>query len=210
MRQAPTALLVLLLAACSKGAVTLTVGNDSGDAGADSAEPSGDDTASDDTGEADDTSGGEDTSPPEDTTPPEPVPDTSRYTGELIFSYDHWSSDCAGDTVIEEATAVSEDDAAAMKAACPSCTLFYEIKLDKAEVCSWINVEENDYRGLALGDGWAFVYRFNEDKGDFTAELLDSTATFDGWTVKFDTTFDYWGVDVQVVGAYTFPEAAAE
>lgn len=211
MRHAPSLLFFLVLAACSKGAVTLTVGDDTGGGGQDSGDPTNDDTGGggDDTGAADDTSGG-DTSPPEDTTPPEPVPDTSRYSGELVFSYDHWSSDCAGDTVLEEAVAVSESDAAAMKAACPSCSLFYEVKLDKNEVCSWINIEENDYRGLALGDGWAFVYRFTEDKGEFSAELIDSTATFDGWTVSFDTSFDYWGVDVQLVGDYTFPELAPE
>ena len=208
MRQAPSLLIFLVFAACNKGAITLDVGDDTGGGGADSGDPSSDDT-DDTSGGGDDTSGG-DTSPPEDTTPPEPVPDTSRYTGELVFSYDSWGG-CKGDsTVVEEAVAVSEDTAAAMKAACPSCSHFYEVTLDKNQVCSWINIEENDYRGLSLGDGWAFVYRFTEDNGEFSAELLDSTATYDGWTVSFDSTFDYWGVEVQVVGAYTFPEAAAE
>ena len=211
MRQAPSLLFFLVFAACNKGAITLDVGDDTGRGGADSGDPSSDDTgATDDTsGGGDDTSGG-DTSPPEDTTPPEPVPDTSRYTGELVFSYDSWGG-CNGDSaVVEEAVAVSEDTAAAMKAACPSCSHFYEVTLDKSQVCNWINIEANDYRGLSLGDGWAFVYRFTEDNGEFSAELLDSTATYDGWTVNFDSTFDYWGVEVQVVGAYTFPEAAAE
>ena len=194
-------LLALSLFACKPG--TVSNDDDTGTSGADTG--GGDDTS----GGGDDTSG-EDTSPPEDTTPPEPVPDTSRYTGELVFSYDSWGG-CNGDSaVVEEAVAVSEDTAAAMKAACPSCSHFYEVTLDKNQVCSWINIEENDYRGLSLGDGWAFVYRFTEDKGEFSAELLDSTATYDGWTVNFDSTFDYWGVEVQVVGAYTFPEAAAE
>jgi hypothetical protein len=211
MRHAPSLLFFLVLAACSKGAVTLNVGGDTGAGGGDdSGDPTTDDTgSSDDTSGGDDT-GGDDTSPPEDTTPPEPVPDLSRYTGELTFSYEVWGTGCEGDVVVEEAVAVSEDAAAAMKVACPSCSHFYEAKLDKNQVCSWINIEENDYRGLSLGDGWAFVYRFTEDNGEFTAELLDSTAAYDGWTVTFDTTFDYWGVDVEVVGAYTFPEAAAE
>lgn len=208
MRQAPSLLIFLVFAACNKGAITLDVGDDTGSGGADSGDPSSDDT-DDTSGGGDDTSG-EDTSPPEDTTPPEPVPDTSRYTGELVFSYDSWGG-CNGDSaVVEEAVAVSEDTAAAMKAACPSCSHFYEVTLDKSQVCSWINIEENDYRGLSLGDGWAFVYRFTEDNGEFSAELLDSTATYDGWTVNFDSSFDYWGVEVQIVGAYTFPEAAAE
>lgn len=212
MRQAPSLLFFLVFAACNKGAITLDVGDDTGNGGGDSGDVSSDDTAtgSDDTSGGGDDTSGEDTSPPEDTTPPEPVPDTSRYAGELVFSYDHWSGDCAGDTVVEEAVAVSEDTAAAMKAACPSCSHFYEVTLDKSQVCSWINIEANDYRGLSLGDGWAFVYRFTEDNGEFSAELLDSTATYDGWTVSFDTSFAYWGVDVQVAGAYTFPEAAAE
>ena len=211
MRQAPSLLFFLVFAACNKGAITLDVGDDTGRGGADSGDPSSDDTgATDDTSGGGDDTSGEDTSPPEDTTPPEPVPDTSRYTGELVFSYDSWGG-CNGDSaVVEEAVAVSEDTAAAMKAACPSCSHFYEVTLDKNQVCSWINIEENDYRGLSLGDGWAFVYRFTEDNGEFSAELLDSTATYDGWTVNFDSTFDYWGVEVQVVGAYTFPEAAAE
>ena len=211
MRQAPSLLIFLVFAACNKGAITLDVGDDTGRGGADSGDPSSDDTgATDDTSGGGDDTSGEDTSPPEDTTPPEPVPDTSRYTGELLFSYDVWGTGCEGDAVVEEAVAVSEDTAAAMKAACPSCSHFYEVTLDKNQVCSWINIEENDYRGLSLGDGWAFVYRFTEDNGEFSAELLDSTATYDGWTVNFDSTFDYWGVEVQVVGAYTFPEAAAE
>lgn len=211
MRQAPSLLFFLVFAACNKGAITLDVGDDTGGGGADSGDPSSDDTgATDDTSGGGDDTSGEDTSPPEDTTPPEPVPDTSRYTGELVFSYDSWGG-CNGDSaVVEEAVAVSEDTAAAMKAACPSCSHFYEVTLDKNQVCSWINIEENDYRGLSLGDGWAFVYRFTEDNGEFSAELLDSTATYDGWTVNFDTTFEYFTVDVQVVGTYTFPEAAAE
>lgn len=213
MRQAPSMLFFLVFAACNKGAITLSVGDDTGGGGADSGDPSSDDTgdsSGDDTGAGgDDTSGGEDTSPPEDTTPPEPVADTSRYSGELVFSYDSWGG-CGGDTVVEEAVAVSESTAAAMKAACPSCSHFYEVTLDKSQVCSWINIEDKDYRGLSLGDGWAFVYRFTEDKGEFSADLLDSTATYDGWTVNFDSSFDYWGVEVQIVGAYTFPEAAAE
>ena len=211
MRQAPSLLIFLVFAACNKGAITLVVGDDTGRGGADSGDPSSDDTgATDDTSGGGDDTSGEDTSPPEDTTPPEPGPDTSRYTGELVFSYDSWGG-CNGDSaVVEEAVAVSEDTAAAMKAACPSCSHFYEVTLDKNQVCSWINIEENDYRGLSLGDGWAFVYRFTEDNGEYTAELLDSTATYDGWTVNFDTSFDYWCVEVQVVGAYTFPEAAAE
>ena len=84
MRQAPSLLIFLVFAACNKGAITLDVGDDTGRGGADSGDPSSDDT--DDTSAGGDDTSGEDTSPPEDTTPPEPVPDTSRYTGELLFS----------------------------------------------------------------------------------------------------------------------------
>lgn len=184
-------LLIPLLAACKANTLTL------GDSGA------AEDGSPADSGAPGDDSGGDDS--PVDSTPPEPQPDLSQYSGTLTFSYESWGG-CDGDTVTETATEVSVEDHPELRDACPACDHFYQITLDRGEVCEWVDVLEEDWRGLVLGDTWAQVYRFDETDDGFSETLLDNGAEFDGWTVEFETAFSYWGLDVQVEGVYTFPE----
>lgn len=186
------ALLLLPLLGCS--ANTLKIG-DSGDLSGDSA---------DNTGADSDDPGGDDS--PVDSEPPAPEPDYSQYSGTLTFSYEVWGTTCEGELVNETAQAAEADEAAALADACPACDWFYRASLDKGEVCGWIDIAEDDWRGVVLGDSWAQIYRFDASDGGYDATLLDDGAGFDGWTITFDTTFSYWGVDVRVEGSYTYPE----
>ena len=198
-----TWLFLAISVGCGSGKVGM-VGGDTGTV-------SGSDTgAATDSGAAGDS--GSDSGADSGTEPQEPLPDLSVWQADLTFSYDTWGDtyDCAGDTITESGSAIESgstyDD---MVALCPSCTAFYQTSFETTTVCDWIDLPEGDMRGVALGDTWAAVYRFDETDSGLTMDLMDSNAPFDGWSFQFDYTFSYW-VDVDVVGVVTYPEADAE
>lgn len=186
---------------CGSGKVGVVDG-DTGTVGA------GDTAAATDSGAASDSGAGADTA----AEPQEPVPDLSVWQADLTFSYDTWGDayDCAGDLVTESGSAIESGSTYdAMVELCPSCTSFYETTFDATVVCDWIELPEGDLRGVALGDTWAAVYRFDETDSGLTMDLMDSNAPFDGWSFEFEYVFSYW-VDVDVVGVVTYPEADPE
>jgi hypothetical protein len=156
-----------------------------------------------------DTGGTQDTVDTEDTTPPEPVPDTSVWNSELIFNYDTWGEDgdCVDELVTEISSVPSNDELAALSAECPACTAFYRTYPSTTVICNWIDIPESELRGLVLGDDWAQVYSFSGSVQDgFVGEVVDSAATYDGWTVTFSAVFEVWWVDLFLDGTITFPE----
>ncbi len=195
---------LLALVACSGGGVVV-VGGDTGSAT----------TASSDTGATGDTGASSDsgTADTEDTTPPEPVPDTSVWEGEIVFNYDTWGEDgdCNDERVSETSYRPTEAELAALAAECPACTDFYWTVPSEAQICGWLDLPPEDLRGLVLGDGWAQVYRFSGSVEEgFEGELLDSAATYDGWTVTFTAELSVWWTPLYVEGTLTFPETSSQ
>ncbi len=163
------------------------------------------DEATDDPGVTDDTGAAAET---EDTMPPEPVPDTSVWDADLIFNYDPWGEDydCVDEFVHETGEAPSVEELAGLQAECPACTEFYWAMPSEQEICGWIPLEPG-LRGLVFGDGWAQVYLFEGTVEDgYSGSLLDSAATFDGWTVTFSGAMTIFFTDLLVSGTLTFPE----
>ena len=50
------------------------------------------------------------------------------------------------------------------------------------------------------------MVRFTEDRGDIEVQELDDRADFDGWTVRYNYTVEYYGNDLEIEGEVTFPE----
>ncbi len=163
-----------------------------------------------DTGGVTDSAGTADT---QDTTPPEPVPDTSVWASELIFNYDTWGDDgdCVDEVVHETSYEPNPAELAGLEAECPACTAFYWTVPDTNQICGWLDLPPEELRGLVLGDDWAQVYRFSGSVDDgYDGDLLDSAASFDGWTVQFSAVLDVWWTDLNVDGTLTFPETFPE
>ena len=203
-----------LLAACQTGSVkvgqsrprlddTGAVADDSGatNTGDDTgATDSGDDTGATDSGAAADSA---------DTAPTEPVADYTRWEGARAFFADTtwWSCD---ESTAESAGPVSDLSLlSGMEDACPSCEQLYEVSVSPDTICDYVGLSDPAYRGLVFGDDWAAVYSFSEDSdGNVSVELLDSHADFDGWTLSYAYTIDFYGQDLEVAGTMQFSEAS--
>lgn len=194
---------LVALIACGGG--TLTVSGDTGAV-----------TAADDTGLTGDTGGTTDTLDTvdtEDTTPPDPIADTSVWSSELTFNYDGWGTDydCVDEVITETSAPPTEQELVLLSAECPACTAFYDTTPSTSQICGWLDLPTSELRGLVLGDTWAQVYRFSGNVDDgFTGEILDSAATFDGWTAAFSATLTIWWTDLDVDGVVSFPETSPE
>lgn len=197
-------LAALALGACEGGSVQLGgKGGGAGDSGGghdDSGTPETDDTGDDSS--ADDS--GDDSA--DDTAPPAPMPDYSVWDGSRTFSYSSSWGDCSESTT-EFGEEITEGDTYdALVEACPDCERIYEIGVSPDELCEWIGLSDPTYRGLVFGDDWAAVYGFDWGwDGDVEADLLDSDASFDGWTISYGYELDY-GVTLEIEGSLTFPE----
>ena len=90
-------------------------------------------------------------------------------------------------------------------AACPTCEHLYQIDISSDSVCGWVALSNPAYRGLVLGSDWAAVYSFSTDwSGDVTADLLDSSADFDGWILTYSYVSDSYGIDIDITGQVAF------
>ena len=209
----PSLALLLLGLGCQSGAVKIGQTrpdiDDTGDTGVstDSDTAAGDDTGSDsaagdDTGDSTGDSGDS-----ADTVDSGPQPDYSEWEGarQFVIDSDWWSCD---DSTREYAAPVSDSDMeTAMAEACPECDALYEVSVSPDTVCDYIGLSDPAWRGVVFGDGFAAVYTFSEDwGGDISAELLDSGASFDGWTISYAYEIDYYGQTVSITGTMEFPE----
>jgi hypothetical protein len=188
-------LLLPVLAACNSGKIDAP---DDGGTTDDTGEPA---VVADDTG---------DTGEEEEEEVAEPEPDFSVWEGSRRFVYDsQWDDyDCDEEIFETGAEITSGADHAQLSEMCPACDHFYEISLSTDELCGYLPVDQSPYRGLALGDDWAQVFRFGEDRrGDLEMEELDLGASFDGWTVSYAYTAGLgWGGDIEITGSVVFPE----
>lgn len=143
----------------------------------------------------------------------DPVPDMSTYTTDLSFTYDTWgdSYDCSDESAGTAVEITEGDEYDALKDTCALCDHFYVVTLDHTKMCDsdWLEVPQDDYRGLVLDEEAqaAQVYRFDEnDDGSMTEMLLDGSASWDGWVLTFGSTIDWLGGDMLVEGTITFVE----
>ena len=147
----------------------------------------------------------------------EPEPDFSQYTSQIHFAIDTWPDDydCTDDMVETGEAVTDADELAALLEACALCDHFYVAELDSTNICDYSThaVPSPDYRGFVLDDdkGVAQVYRFDEDDGSFTEDLLDPNAVWDPefWTITFTGEYRWLG-DVTFEGYLQFPELEAE
>jgi hypothetical protein len=162
----------------------------------DSASPEGDtDTDTDADG---DTDADADADTDADTDLPEP--DYSVWEGTRNFYYDYGGG--CDDTVTETGTAIQEGEPERheLERLCPDCAWFYLVHVSPDEVCGWVDMATETYRGVVFSDDQAEVWRL--DYGQAT--LLD-TGDFDGWTIDyFYEIDDYW---MEVTGQVSYPEA---
>jgi hypothetical protein len=129
-----------------------------------------------------------------------PQPDFTVWEGTRNFYYDYGGG--CDDTVTETGTAIQEGDAgySELERLCSDCDWFYMVNVSPDEVCGWVDMATETYRGLVIDDDQVEVWRL--DYGDAT--LLD-TGDFDGWTIDyFYEIDDYW---MEVTGQVVFPEA---
>jgi hypothetical protein len=129
-----------------------------------------------------------------------PEADYTVWDGTRVFYYDY-AGGCE-DTVYESGEAIMEGDAEYqdLAAICPSCDFYYLVSVTPDQVCGWIDIATETYRGLELSEDRATVWRL--DYGDATE--LDE-GVFDGWTIDYAYEIeDYW---MEVTGQVVFPEA---
>jgi len=129
-----------------------------------------------------------------------PVPDMSVWNGTRLFYYDY-AGGCE-DLVTETGEEITEGDSDydELVDLCPGCDHFYFVNVSPDEVCGWVDMATETYRGLELGEDSAVVWRL--DYGE--ASELDE-GSFDGWTIDyFYEIDDYW---MEVTGQVVFPEA---
>lgn len=208
-----------LLAACQTGSVkvgqTRPRVEDTGAGGADSgAEADGDDTGApddtdgSDTGTGADSADSGDSADSADSAEPEPTADYSRWEGGRVFTLDTSWWSCEDETAESAGPVGDASLASGMADACPSCEQLYEVSVSPDTICDYIGLSDPAYRGVVLGDTWAAVYSFSEDSdGDVSVDLLDSHADFDGWTLTYAYTIDFYGQDLEVEGTMRFSEA---
>jgi hypothetical protein len=130
----------------------------------------------------------------------EPQADYSVWNGTRTFYYDY-AGGCE-DTVTETGEAIQEGDSEyeELAAVCPSCDFYYSVNVDPDEVCGWVDIATETYRGLQFFEDTAIVWRL--DYGEATE--VDQ-GSFDGWTIDyFYEIDDYW---MEVTGQVVFPEA---
>ncbi len=156
-----------------------------------------------------------DSAPPVDSDPPEPQTDFSSYEGLMHWTYDTWgdSYDCEDD-VEEQGEAVEDDgDLEGLLEACPLCDHFFVGSVGDVKICDYDThaLPSEDWRGLVLDDeaGVAQVYRFDEDGGRFSEELLDGGASWDGAVVSFETELSWYG-EMKVEGTLTFEQTVTD
>ena len=126
----------------------------------------------------------------------EPTADFTVWEGTRIFSYD-WAGGC--EESVSESGAAIEEGYDELVGLCPGCEWFYELSVSPDEVCGWISIATETYRGLELGDGSATVWRLDDGEGEHLAE-----GSFDGWTISYQYELEH---GVQVDGEVTFPAA---
>jgi len=129
----------------------------------------------------------------------EPVADFTVWEGTRTFSYD-WAGGCE-ESVSESGDAILEGDWAYddLVDLCPGCDWFYELSVSPDEVCNWISIATETYRGLELGEDSATVWRLDDGEGEHLAE-----GSFDGWTIAYNYELDH---GIQVAGQVTFQAA---
>lgn len=145
----------------------------------------------------------------------EPVPDYRSYTGDLHWKWDSsWGGDgCEGDTVETAVPIEDEEILAALRDSCGLCDAFYVATQDKEEMCDsgWYALPDEDYRGIVLDEdkGIAVIYRFEYSswRDEWSESLVDGSASFDGWSVTFESDpIGSWGSSLVVTGTLNFPE----
>jgi hypothetical protein len=131
----------------------------------------------------------------------EPVADLSVWIGERIFITD----DCEEQAteVGHELTADNWDGYEDAHNDCPNCDRIYYVAVSPEEICG-VPVTTERYRGVDFNeDGTAYVYDF----GRGGASVLDSAATFDGWTLNYEYEYSTW---LTLVGTVNYPEVETE
>ena len=129
-----------------------------------------------------------------------PEPDFTVWDGSRTFFYDY-AGGCE-DTATESGTAIQEGDSGYqdLLALCPSCDWFYLVYVSPDQVCGWVDLATETYRGLELGEDSAVVWRLDYGEASELAE-----GEYDGWTIDYYYEIeDYW---MEVTGQVVFPEA---
>lgn len=155
----PRALVVMCsLTACAPDAVLTS--NYKADSGVwDTADPTEDDVIEQEPDYGDDTA---DDRP--DTDPPDDTLDLSEFTGSRRYAVDKdRGTDCAGDTVPETGTRLSDGEAAAWEEHCPICSAFYTIDYAAASACSGdVDLSVPEVRGLQLRGDRIEIWRIRD------------------------------------------------
>jgi hypothetical protein len=166
-----------------------------------------DDYQSDDTGSTDEADTDTDTD-----TDPGKQPDFSVWEGIRSFEYDsnYDSSDCEEDVFEDGVQLTSGNAYEAIQDECPDCDYIYEVDVGTDEICGWIGIDTETYRGLIIDGNHAEIWRFEMDRGDLeTAYVLTEDADFDGWVLEYQYGGEYgdWGGMLYINGQVEFPLA---
>lgn len=127
-----------------------------------------------------------------------PEPDYTVWDGMRNFFYESdWSS--CDDDVYETGSAIQagDPDFDELQGMCPSCDWFYLVNVSPDQVCDWIDIATETYRGLDLGSTSATVYRLDYERPEELAE-----GSFDGWTIEYSYESS---TSIQVTGQVVFP-----
>ena len=124
-------------------------------------------------------------------------PDLTVWTGVRELS-----GDCEA-TLTEEGEALEAgwDYYDWLQAECPSCDLFYLVRVSPEEVCD-LRVTQEVLRGLDLDDPDAVEVVGFDNQG---VQRFDDQATLQGLTLSYEYTLEYEGTRIDVAGRVDFP-----
>jgi hypothetical protein len=113
-------------------------------------------------------------------------------------------ADC-DDTVAESGFLVEPGSATAneLAALCPTCASFYEVTPEQEAACDGYGLTTT-WRGVVL-DGPAQVYLFADRNGTWDALAEDREARFEGGSLTYAYTTDFFSYELQVTGVVTWP-----
>ncbi len=202
-------LAALSLAGCANSRA-IVLGDDTaglGDSSADADTDADSDADTDADSDADtDTDSDTDSDADADTGVPDPTPDLSRWTGSQRFTYDVWGSTCDQTVGVSGALLDStSDEYAAVRAACPECTSFYDVTYDTSYVCSWIALQGYVHGLRFLGTVAETTVMYPNYSGGYDVFAQDPTGTYDGFRFDYSVIVNLYGVDLTVDGDGTFP-----
>jgi hypothetical protein len=129
-----------------------------------------------------------------------PQPDYTVWDGTRTFYYDYGGG--CEDTVVEHGDAIQDGDAGYDELAdmCPSCDWYYRVEVSPDEVCGWVDIATETYRGLQFSGDRVIIWRLDYGEANELAQ-----ADFDGWSIEYYYEIeDYW---MEVFGALSFEEA---